>query len=241
MGVDNLSAGLTIKNVTKRLEKKTVLNDVSFTAKPAEILALVGSSGSGKTTLLKTLNRLIEIDAGEILLNSRSILTMDPIELRRCVSFVSQIPTMFEGTVKQNIEFGLKLQSGFKVEDQKVNQALMDAGLNPKFLNRTANKLSVGEQQRVALARALVLEPEVLLLDEPTAALDPKLTRKIEETITKLCRTRKLVILWISHDHAQARRIGTKLGILKKGKIKVLENLKPPTTKSRKYKRGGAS
>ena len=218
--------GLRVENVTKYLDGKKVLNDISVNINPGIILAFVGHSGSGKTTLLKTINRLIEIDKGNIFLNNQSIKEINPIELRQRIGMVFQVPTMFDGTVKQNIEFGLKLHNQNQINRQKITNAIRDTGLTSKFLNKDANKLSGGEQQRVALARTLVLEPDVLLLDEPTAALDPRLTRKIEATILHLCKARNLITLWVTHDHAQARRVGDQLGILRHGKLKVKPNMK---------------
>jgi ABC-type phosphate transport system ATPase subunit len=218
-----MSHGLQAVKIYKNLDGRTVLNNISFKSKPGKILAIVGHSGSGKTTLLKTINRLIELDSGEILLDGESVSNIDPITLRRRVGMVLQIPTMFDGTVKDNIEFGLRLRESNDWTKKRITQALSDAGLTNKFLNRNAQKLSVGEQQRVALARTLVLEPQVLLLDEPTAALDPKMSRKIEATISQLSKSRKLTILWVTHNHAQARRVGDQIGILKNGSLKLIQ------------------
>ncbi|WP_455392091.1 ABC transporter ATP-binding protein [[Eubacterium] cellulosolvens] len=216
--------GLVVKGLSKQLGGKNILSDISFEVNPGEVIGLVGGSGSGKTTLLKTINRLIDYDDGEVLLNGTSTRTMDPIELRRRVGMVLQNPIMFDGTVKDNIMFGIKLRNENGNTSQKIFQAIADAGLPKKFLNKDANKLSGGEQQRVALARLLVLEPSVLLLDEPTAALDPKLTRKIEDTVLELCKSRNLIILWVTHNHAQARRLSDYIGILKNGVIKIIPN-----------------
>lgn len=217
-----MSQGLIVKNIYKQLGGKSILNGVSFQVKPGHIFALLGGSGSGKTTLLKTINRLIDIDNGSIELNGQNIMKLDPIELRRLAGLMLQIPTMFDGTVLQNIEYGLRLRGINKNIKEKVNQATLDAGLNKKFLKKDSGKLSGGEQQRVALARLLVLEPRVLLLDEPTAAIDPKLSAKIENTIISLCKSHKLITIWVTHNHSQARRVGDHIGVLKKGKLKLL-------------------
>ena len=222
---------LVVKGLIKQLDNKTILDGVSFTVDPGEIVGLVGGSGSGKTTLLKTINRLIDADSGEVLLNGKSIKNIDPIVLRRRVGMVLQNPVMFDGTVNHNIRYGLQLRNENGSSKQKIIQAITDAGLPQRFLKKDANKLSGGEQQRVALARLLVLEPEVLLLDEPTAALDPKLIRKIEATILQLCKTRNLIILWVTHNHAQARRVGDLIGILKNGSLKIIPNLKNKKSK----------
>lgn len=229
-----MSHGLQAVKIGKKLDGRIVIENISFNAKPGKIFAIVGHSGSGKTTLLKTINRLSDLDSGEILLDGQPILSIDPIKLRQRVGMVLQIPTLFHGTVKHNIEFGLKLREDNEWDKKRINQALSDAGLTNKFLNRSAQKLSVGEAQRVALARTLVLEPEVLLLDEPTASLDPKMTRRIESTISQLCKSRNLTILWVTHNHAQARRVGDQIGIIKNGKLKLIKknNLKSQRSKS---------
>jgi ABC-type phosphate transport system ATPase subunit len=225
----NNGKGLIVNNVGKVIDNNIILKSISFKVEPGEILAIVGESGSGKTTLLKTINRMIEIEKGEILLNGASIKKMNPIELRRQACMLLQTPTMLNGTVKDNIEYGLKLRSihanqNPKEDIQHILQAVRDSGLHKKFLSKDATKLSGGEQQRVALARLLVLEPKVLLLDEPTAAMDPKLTKIIEKTIIELCKKRNLVILWITHNHSQARRVGDRIGVLRNGSLKVLAN-----------------
>ncbi len=222
-----MTTGLRAEQITKYLDggSRTILDNISFSSKPGSVLALVGRSGSGKTTLLKTINRLIELDSGTIFLNDRSVSAIAPQKLRRRIGLALQVPTMFNGSVKQNVEYGLRLHGDLKGLQPRIARALQDAGLSKKFLNRNARKLSVGEQQRVALARTLVLEPEVLLLDEPSAALDAGLTRQIEQTILKLCKTRNLIVVWVTHDTALARRVGDQLGILKHGKLKIINKI----------------
>ena len=223
-----MNHGLVVKGLSKQLGDKKILSNISFTVDPGEIIGLVGGSGSGKTTLLKTINRLIDYDTGEIFLYETSTKNMDPIELRRRVGMMLQNPVMFDGTVRDNIMYGLKIRNENGNPRKKIIQALADSGLPRKFLKKDANKLSGGEQQRVALARLLVLEPQVLLLDEPTAALDPKLMHKIEATILRLCKSRNLIILWVTHNHAQARRVSDQIGILDKGKFRLIKNSSKP-------------
>lgn len=237
-----MKSGLIIENVSKAFDDKIILENISFKVSPGQVLALVGGSGSGKTTLLKTINRLINIDSGNIILNKRSIYEIDPIELRRLAGMVLQTPVMFDGSVLDNVAYGLRIRGENGRSRQKIVQAINDSGLPIKFLKRDANKLSGGEQQRVALARLLVLEPQILLLDEPTAALDPKLTRKIEETVLNLCRTRKLITLWVTHNHTQARRVGDIIGVLKNGRIKIIQksNQKNRINSNNRSKRRGS-
>ncbi|UCH90323.1 MAG: phosphate ABC transporter ATP-binding protein [Thermoplasmata archaeon] len=227
--------------VSKHLRGRTVLNNISFSLPAGKIMAVIGPSGSGKSTLLRTINRLIEIDSGTIFIYHTSIKKQNPIRIRRKIGLVAQTPAMFEGTVLENIRYGLDLQN--KYSKQAVLKALRDAELTTEFLYRKASNLSVGEQQRVAIARALALEPEILLLDEPTAALDSKITRRFEATIKHLKDVRGLTIVWVTHDLAQARRVGDYVGILKRGKLEQFgpaSKIFPAATKDHdKAKRGG--
>jgi ABC-type multidrug transport system ATPase subunit len=213
-----MTAHLELRNVSKILGGREVLRNISFALPRKRSIAVIGSSGSGKSTLLRAINRLIEIDGGAIYLFGQDTSLLGPISLRRTVVLVPQKPEMFPGSVYKNLRYAMDLKS--KYDKKKIMNALTDAGLDSSFLYRDAKKLSVGEQQRVAIARALTLEPEVLLLDEPTSALDTKLTRRFEATIKRLKRSRGLSIIWVTHDLAQARRVGDLIAELKKGRLK---------------------
>ena len=213
-----MKAHLELRNVTKYLGGREVLKNISFALPKSRTVAVIGSSGSGKSTLLRVINRLIEIVSGAVYLYGQDTSQLKTISLRRTVVLVPQKPEMFPGNVHQNLRFALDLQN--KYEKNRILNALSDAGLDESFLYRDARKLSVGEQQRVAIARALTLEPEVLLLDEPTSALDEKLTRRFEATIKHLKTNRGLTIIWVTHDLAQARRVGDLIAELKKGRLK---------------------
>ena len=128
-----MNHGVRVKKILKYIEGKKVLDGISFNVEPGKIMAFVGHSGSGKTTLLKTINRLIEVDSGSILLNNQSIKDMDPIELRHRAGMVFQIPSMFDGSVRKNVEFGLRLQHEYKISSRKIISSLQDAGLSKKF------------------------------------------------------------------------------------------------------------
>jgi ABC-type multidrug transport system fused ATPase/permease subunit len=178
-----------------------VLNDVTFDAARGRVLALTGASGSGKSTLLRCLNRLAQADAGTITLDGEDILELDPPALRRRVALVAQSPVMLPGTVADNLAYGLAA-----LHDAARDTALAAAGLDPTFLPRTARALSGGERARVALARALTRDPDAILLDEPTAALDPDTAGHIAQTITALAR-RDLIVIVATHDLALAEAV----------------------------------
>jgi putative ABC transport system ATP-binding protein len=182
---------------------RQVLDSVSAEI-PAGATAIVGPSGAGKSTLLRLLNRLADPDAGTIAYRDRPLAEYDPLELRRRVSLVPQLPALLEGTVASNLGYAAEL-AGIELDRDRC---LVLAGLDPEFAERDVSRLSVGEQQRAMLARALAQRPEVLLLDEPTSALDHAARDAIEATLLELRRELGISLVLVSHDPEQARRLG---------------------------------
>jgi putative ABC transport system ATP-binding protein len=181
---------------------ETVLDGVSARL-PAGASCLVGPSGSGKSTLLRLLNRLADPDSGSVAYQGGDVRALDPLELRREVSLVPQLPALIDGTVAENIAFAPRL-AGHSYDS---HGALRLAGLDASFGDRDASKLSVGEQQRVMLARALALQPRVLLLDEPTSALDESARDAVESTLRSLRERTAISLVVVTHDPAQAARL----------------------------------
>src|SRR5215204_7052161 len=173
---------------------------------------LLGPSGSGKSTLLRLLNRLADPDEGVVRYHGRDVRELDPLELRRRVALVPQLPAPVEGSVADNVGYGPAL-AGRSVDAERP---LSLAGLGREFAERDASKLSVGEQQRVMLARALALEPEVLLLDEPTAALDEDTKEAVEATLGGLAA---VSLVLVTHERAQAERLATSIIRLEGGRV----------------------
>ncbi|MEA1864448.1 MAG: ATP-binding cassette domain-containing protein, partial [Euryarchaeota archaeon] len=173
-----------------------------------ECLTVVGPSGAGKSVLLKSLNRLIEPSEGKIELFGTNIARIDPIDLRRRVCLVGQVPVMFVGTVRENLAYPFSFKRNQSLKRPDYPTILDSVGLSQSLLERDASKLSVGEQQRVAIARALCLSPEILLLDEPTAPLDHASVEVVVETITHLNCEMELTIVMVTHDTDQASRLG---------------------------------
>jgi putative ABC transport system ATP-binding protein len=172
---------------------------------PSGSTALVGPSGSGKSTLLRLLNRLADPDEGAVRFHGTDVRELDPLELRRRVGLVPQLPAPVPGSVADNVCFGPRLE-GREVDPLRPVQL---AGLDESFLERDASRLSVGEQQRVMLARALALEPEVLLLDEPTASLDAA----NRDGVVDLIRQRRdagAAIVGIFHDAVVRDAVATR-------------------------------
>ncbi len=169
----------------------------------AGVSALVGPSGSGKSTVLRLLDRLSDPDAGTVRYRGDDVRLRDPLELRREVCLVPQLPALLPGTIADNIDFAADL-----AEREPDHDALLShAGLDPSYGRRDVAQLSVGEKQRAMLARALALEPRVLLLDEPTSALDPAARGAIEATIARLADELDVSIVLVTHDLEQARRL----------------------------------
>jgi putative ABC transport system ATP-binding protein len=170
---------------------------------PTGATAIVGPSGAGKSTLLRLLNRLVDPDAGTIAYRGRPLTEYDPLELRREVSLVPQLPALLEGSVESNLRYAANLAG----KELDAPRCLRLAGLDPEFAGRDVARLSVGEQQRTMLARSLAQMPDVLLLDEPTSALDHAARDAIEATLVELRRGLDISLVVVSHDPEQARRL----------------------------------
>jgi tungstate transport system ATP-binding protein len=196
--------------------KKTILDDISLEILSGEIFTLIGPSGSGKTTLLRLLDLLDMPSKGRLVFDG--INTEAPEHVRRAIrrrmSMVFQKPIVLNTTVFENVAFGLKFR-GESVDETgvKVREALDLVGL-PGFADRRATTLSGGEMQRVALARAMVTGPEVLLLDEPTANLDPVSAEAIEDLIVRINRDMHTTIILSTHDMIQGQRLADRIGVI---------------------------
>ena len=191
-----------------------VLRELSA-AIPGGATCIAGPSGSGKSTLLRLLDRLSDPERGVVRYRGTDVRERDPLDLRREVMLVPQLPALLDGTVADNLRFA----AGLAGREPEVHRLLGLAGLDGSFADRDAGKLSVGEQQRAMLARALALEPRVLLLDEPTSALDPETTGAIEETLAELRERVEVDLVWVTHDLGQARRVSQWLIRINAGRV----------------------
>jgi ABC-type multidrug transport system ATPase subunit len=191
-----------LEDVSLRRAGKSVLRGLSARI-PTGATCLAGPSGSGKSTTLRLLNRLADPDSGTVLHRGEDVRRLDPLELRRDVCLVPQLPALLEGTVADNIDFAARCAE----READAAELLELAGLDASFAERDTTKLSVGEQQRAMLARALALEPSVLLLDEPTSALDHDTRDAVEATLRDLRERLEISIVLVTHDLEQAKRM----------------------------------
>ena len=188
--------------VTLSRAGRTILEDVSCRL-PDGSVCIAGPSGCGKSSLLRLLNRLADPDRGSVRYHGADVRERDPLELRREVALVPQLPALLDGTVADNIDYA----AGLNGAHPDPARLLVLAGLDASFAQRDSAKLSVGEQQRAMLARALAVEPRVLLLDEPTSALDEDARDAIEATLAELRRRLGISLVLVTHDLDQARRM----------------------------------
>jgi phosphate transport system ATP-binding protein len=208
---------------------KPAVREVTLPVRQGEVLALIGPSGCGKTTLLRSLNRLTELTAtasltGSVTLDNEDIFSLEVTALRRRISMVFQQPNPFPMSVFDNVAYALREQGtkrpGKKELEPYVGDALLRAGLWDEVganLDHAALRLSGGQQQRLCIARALAARPEVLLLDEPCSALDPRSTTIIEELIVKL--REEVAVVIVTHNLQQAYRIADYVGFMYLGEL----------------------
>jgi phosphate transport system ATP-binding protein len=220
---------IEIRNLDFYYGASQALRNINLALADRSIAAFIGPSGCGKSTLLRVLNRMYALypqqrAVGEVLIGGRDILgpSVDVAELRYRVGMVFQKPTPFPMSVFDNVAFGLKLAGEVRGAelDARVESALKDAALWDEVkdkLHADGRSLSGGQQQRVCIARTIAVQPEVLLLDEPTAALDPISTLKVEETLQAL--REKYCIVIVTHNLQQAARVSNVTGFMYLGEL----------------------
>ena len=200
---------------------RNILENVNLSVDEGEVFTLIGPTGAGKTTLLRLIDLLEVPSSGEIYFNGSCIPKSGKqrLEIRRRMAFVLQKPQLFNLSVQDNITYGLRWRGEKKNRIAKrIDRILEMIGLEA-YRDRDARTLSGGEAQRVALARALVLEPEVLLLDEPTANLDPVSTEKIEQLISHIIEQRNITVIMATHDMPQGQQLADRIGVILNGEI----------------------
>jgi ABC-type multidrug transport system fused ATPase/permease subunit len=209
--------GVVARDVRLVRDGRAVLDGAALRVPPGDVTALIAPSGAGKSSLLRCLVRLLEPDGGSIALDGVPVAELDPRTLRRRVALVAQSPVMLPGSVRENLTYGLDAP----LADPAAHDALIAAGLADAFLDRDADALSGGERARVAIARALVRRPEVLLLDEPTAALDHDVALVVVDALRALA-DRGLAVCLATHDLPLARRVADRCVTLDGGDAVVV-------------------
>ena len=216
-----MAGHLRVESVDKSYGNITALDSITLDIEAGKIVTLLGINGSGKSTLLRILAGLDKPDAGSIILDDRR---MGMEELRKISTLVFQKTVMFSTSVYDNIQFGLIVRGTRKDDvERRVSQALASVRME-NFRKRKAKKLSGGEQQRVALARAFVLEPKILLLDEPTANLDPANAIIVENAIREMRIREVCTTILATHNLYQAKRVSDKIVHIHMGKIMEVAN-----------------
>jgi len=198
-------SALAAERVVKRFGAVVALDAVSLEVGRGECLGVIGESGSGKTTLLRCFNRLVEPDAGRILVGGADAATLDPIELRRGTGYVPQDGGLLpHWAVRRNVALVPWLRGSAEADDA-AERAMRLVGLEPeRFGDRRPRELSGGERQRVAVARALAAGPEVVLLDEPFGALDAFTREELWVALRDLQAARKVTVMLVTHDLREA-------------------------------------
>ncbi len=206
-----------LQGVTQQYNGRIVLSIDEMRIQSGEILALVGPSGAGKSTLLRLLNFLESPTAGKITFDGTAVNGNLPLATRRRVTTVFQKPALLKRSVAANIGYGLSLR-GEKISLELLDHWLTRLGLQ-ELRNQKASKLSAGEAQRVALARALVIRPDVLLLDEPTANLDPYNVDLIENIVREENQKNGTTVVLVTHNVFQAKRLAQRTALLMGGNL----------------------
>jgi len=213
---------IRFEQVTKKYGRSVILDNLSFEIKEGEFAVLIGPSGCGKTTTHKSINRLIEPDAGHIYVNGKDITQTDPVQLRRQTGYVIQQIGLFPNmTVAQNIGVVPKRLKYPKEKILHITQSLMDmVGMSyEEYGHKYPSELSGGQQQRIGVLRALAASPPLVLMDEPFGALDPMTRNSLQDEISRLHKKLNKTFVFVTHDMDEALKLADKIIFMENGKI----------------------
>lgn len=202
----------------EKIKFKDILDIEEILLEENMVTAILGSSGGGKTTFLKLLNNMITADQGTVIYRGKEIESYDPVSLRREVVMLPQDPKIFKGTIKDNFIKTEKITNNGNSKSLNYNELLQKVSLTQN-LDDAADNLSGGEKQRLALARVMLLEPKVLLLDEPSSSLDKKTEEKIIKMVVDYVRKNDRTLIMVTHSPEIAEKFADKIINIEKGKI----------------------
>ena len=219
---DRETAALEVEGLKKSYNGRVVLDIDSLSVQRGEVLVVLGESGAGKSVFLRLLNLLEVPSEGKIFFSGKEIQNLSGksrVKTARRMAMIFQDPILFRGSVFDNVSYGLKVRGVSSQERRlKVIDALELVGLSG-FERRSALTLSGGEAQRVALAAAIVLNPELLLLDEPFENLDAPARRRLQEDVRSIFHQNQMTAVFVTHDQVEAARMGDRIAVLQEGKI----------------------
>lgn len=201
---------------------RNAVDGISLAVTPGEFVVLLGPSGCGKSTLLRTVNRMVKLTSGQVLVGDRDVESLDPTGLRRSIGYVIQAVGLFSHmTIAQNVAVVPTLLDWDRSAiATRVDDLLALVGLDPaRYRDRYPRQLSGGEQQRVGVARAIAAEPSVLLMDEPFGAVDAIVRSTLQDAALRIARTLKTTILFVTHDVDEALRLADRIVVMKDGLV----------------------
>jgi len=217
-----MAFAIEFNNISKAYDEKKIISDFNLVIEKGEFITVIGSSGSGKTTILKMINGLILPDSGSILIEGRDIKDENLIHVRRNIGYSIQGSILFPHmSVEKNISYVPNLLN--KRDKEKTKKAVLKwmeiVGLDKEMLKRYPHELSGGQQQRVGIARALAASPDILLMDEPFGAVDEITRGQLQEEIERIHNKTNITVVFVTHDIAEALRLGTKVLVMNEGII----------------------
>lgn len=222
MGALNPDSKLCVLHCSKAYSGQPILQDISFTVRDGEFLSILGPSGCGKTTLLRILTGLVSPDSGTILKDGQDITHLPPDQ--RKIGIVFQNYALFENmTVLKNVAYALRFHAAFRGKEAAMSKDILERVGMGDALDKYPAQLSGGQQQRTAIARTLVMKPDVILFDEPMAALDAENRLTLRDEIKKLQHSFDSTILYVTHDQEEAFALSDRIMVLEQGRIHQLD------------------
>ncbi len=216
---------IQVTGLVKSFSAQPILNEISFEVAKGQILFVLGQSGTGKSVLLKCLIGLLKIDSGEVIIDQQRVdklSNLELLDLRKKCGMVFQQPALFDSlSIEENISYGLvrHFKLSKKEKADRIEKALVSVKLDQKILDLKPAQASYGMQKRISMARTLVLQPEILLFDEPTTGLDPVSTTAINRLILDISKQYKTTSIVVSHDMKCAYQIADRILFLEKGRV----------------------